>query len=688
MLKKRIAEAPSMIDVIKKNVNPDGKYIYFCPSNSIDGTNDIETIKKEAIGWFKQYIPEENIMFYTSLSSMTDHGKSNREAFYNDLDLEGNDCSNKLRIMFTINQYNEGIHAPNVDGVIMGRSTCSDIIWGEQIGRALSVRGDTKQKFDYYMNYSVDELIKLCKERNIDVSYDTSKVEIIEKLIAPTIIDLVDNYEFIYELENNLRDRIKERQENGFGFNGVLSISDASFDIDVVNHDLFEMLFQVKERLLNSWDVMYEYAKEYYEEYGNLEVPIHYVNEYGIKLGQWISIQRSRTDSNSERGQKLLEIGMIFENLDEYKWNKMFMLAKVFYEKYGNLEVPARYVTEDGLKLGNWINSQRYMLDPQSEKGQMLLEIGMRFERKNVFKTWDEMYEYAKAYFKEHDNLLVPKDYINSDGARLGAWISKQRILYKIGELDFVKQTKLEKIGMQFSSLRLSWDEWYAKATLYVKEHGDLLVPLRYRTVDGYKLGSWVQRQRVAYKNMGLPMEKWEQNIQPLTNEHFIMLKDIGMVWDVYDLNYENVYKDAVAFFEKYGHLKVTANDNSKLHSWLLNRRRDYRKGLLSEKRISNLDAIGMIWDIKKNIEDVNSLCKEYDIDINKNKSVIKSISYKELKAKLLFLNDSGIPIVNEKGILHEIFSMSSMNMKLKYDVSLEDLINKYIVSFGKGSNS
>ena len=42
------------------------------------------------------------------------------------------------------------------------------------------------------------------------------------------------------------------------------------------------------------------------------------------------------------------------------------------------------------------------------------------------------------------------------------------------------------------------------------------------------------------------------------------------------------------------------------------------------------------------------------------------------------FLEENGYSIVDDKGILHEIFSMSSMNMKLKYGVSLEDLINMY----------
>mgnify|MGYP003346408665 CR=1 FL=1 len=72
---------------------------------------------------------------------MGELSKLNREAFYNDTDLKHNSTKGKLRIMFAINQYNEGVHAPGVNGVIMGRGTHSDIVFYEQLGRAMNVAG-------------------------------------------------------------------------------------------------------------------------------------------------------------------------------------------------------------------------------------------------------------------------------------------------------------------------------------------------------------------------------------------------------------------------------------------------------------------------------------------------------------------------------------------------------------------
>ena len=114
----------------------------FCPPITEEDTNDIDTIMNEVKQWFDGY----DVVFYKTTSKDKTSGKLNREAFYNDRDLEGNSVKKKLRIMFAINQYNEGVHAPDVDGVILGRGTTSDIVYFEQIGRALAVKRKDKGK--------------------------------------------------------------------------------------------------------------------------------------------------------------------------------------------------------------------------------------------------------------------------------------------------------------------------------------------------------------------------------------------------------------------------------------------------------------------------------------------------------------------------------------------------------------
>ena len=293
--KRRIEKALSLPDMIEKFVGKEDKLIYFCPVGS-----DIEKIEEEAKKWFLRYIPESDIVFYKTTSAMGELGRKNRDAFYHDKTLEGHDASHKLRVMFCINQYNEGVHAPNVNGVIMGRETKSDIVFFEQLGRALSARGDTKAKFLEYQKYSREELIELCQSKNITVYEEMTNERMIEKLIAPYVIDLTNNIGFIKELENNLQNKVKERQEKGDGKRRILNIQDVSFDIEIVNEEIFEILRYVSDRLTMTWEDWYELAKVYFDYHGNLNVPFNFktINGYeydenGLNLGKkWFKFRK------------------------------------------------------------------------------------------------------------------------------------------------------------------------------------------------------------------------------------------------------------------------------------------------------------------------------------------------------------------------------------------------------------
>ena len=619
-VKRRIHEAPSISNILRKNIKPNGKYIYFCPPCSEEGTNDIETIKHQAIEWFKQFVPEEDIIIYTSTSDMGEDGKLNRDAFYDDVTLEGEKADNKLRVMFAINQYNEGIHAPNIDGVIMGRGTTSDIVYFEQLGRALSVRGNTKEMFDELEKYSIEELLEMCKSRDIPVKENTAKEELIEKLIAPVVIDLTNNYEFIKELENNLRDRIKDIQTNGLGSHRDVKIRDASFDIEIENQDLFEMLRYVSDRLTMTWEDYYELAKAYYEHHGDSLIvgTFKTINGYeydenGANLGNWISAQRGKYNSLSDdRKEKLARINFVVQ-VNDYLWNNYYELAKKYYEHYGNLLIPSIFKTVNGyeidstgIDLGNWLSQQKSRYNRLTDdRKQKLQQIGFVL---NVFNArWETMYKLAKTYYQHYGNSEIGYRFktINGydediNGVSLGQWLGVQR--RNFDTLDDEKKQKLSNIEIRLENKKsfISWEEMFELAKKYYFEHNDLRVPQKYVTEEGIRLGSWIANQR----NLTSP--------------------------------------------------------NSEKGQLLL--------------------SIGMIWKTKKNKEEIDNACIQHNIDKNKNKTILSHISIQELQSKIEFLKAHNIPIVDENGLLIDIFSMSSLDMKEKYGISLEEIISEYYI--------
>ena len=621
-VKKQIHTAPGIKDILAKNIKPNGKYIYFCPPVTKENQANIEDIKKQAVEWFKEITDEENIVFYTTTSEMAEVGKANRDAFYNDTDLDGKDVKNKLRVMFAINQYNEGVHAPNVDGVIMGRSTSSDIVFFEQLGRALCVRGDTKEEIERYSKLSLRELREECKKRDLTYTdFDTEEI-LINKLTAPVIIDLVNNYDYIKELENNLRNKIEE--STGMHYTRTKkTLKDYKIDVEQVNQNIHETLDYVNQRLNLTWEDYYEYAKAYYEHYGDLEIPSSFRTSDGytnrsdgfIGLGSWLISQRlQRRDKilTNDRIEQLDNIGMRWDNIRSTKsWKEMYHYAELYYENHNHLEVPKPFKTNDGynydkngtIKLGMWIAHQRdeYNHDRLSqERIDLLNKIGMRFNKLRERPTYEQMLELAKVYKEHHGDLEVPYAFVTDDGYtlkedgkyNLGTWISHRKSEYKDGSLSEEKIKELEEIGLNLDSKhkKTPWDKMYEYAVAYYNEHGNIDVPKTYVTEDGIRLGTWIANQRKAII---------DGKIEPY-KKHNLELLNIRT--EKVQLTFEEGFEIAKAYYDEHHTIDIPYESqvgDFNLGRWVARQRSQFNNGELSQERIDKLKEIGFRFKTK-----------------------------------------------------------------------------------------
>ena len=664
-LKKRAHEAPGLSDIFKTNIKPDDKYIYFCPLNPENGVNDMDSIMSEARNWIHEMgLTEDDYEFYMTTSDMGNDGKRNREAFYNDKDLKQNDTSNKLRIMFAINQYNEGVHVPGLDGVIMGRSTQSDIIFFEQLGRALSAGKDNTKEYEELMKKDKEELIEECNKRELSYNDSMTKEELVEILLAPVIIDLSNNIGFIKELETNLKDRIKEYMSSGNNEKRNVHLKNASFNIDMINEDLFRILEYVQDRLTMTWMDKYELAKAYYDHYGDLEISANFktkngyeYDENGVALGKWINTQRQAFKGNrgykisKEQIELLKEIGMRFEtNYKEEEWNKKYELARAYYKYHKDLDVPIRFKTkngyeydEDGVALGKWINTQRQAFKGNrgykisKEQIELLKEIGMRFETNYKEEEWNKKYELARAYYKYHKDLDVPIRFktkngyeYDEDGVALGNWIDTQRQAFKGNSGYKISKEQIEllkEIGMRFETnyKEEEWNKKYELAKAYFEHYGNLEIPANFKTKHGYEydengvaLGNWINNQRQAFKgNSGYKISK----------EQIELLKEIGMRFETNykEEEWNKKYELAKAYYEHYGNLEIPQSFKTKngyeydengvaLGKWI-NTQRDAFKGngryKISKEQIKLLKEIGMRFETKNYGEEWN---KKYEL--------------------------------------------------------------------------
>lgn len=347
-------------------------------------------------------------------------------------------------------------------------------------------------------------------------------------------------------------------------------------------------------------------ATNYYNEYGNLDVPLEYIAQDGTKLGLWISNMRGavRGGDNKHRltAEQIAElnaIGMIWQTKKDRAWELGYVHAQQYLNEHGNLSVPTTFISPDGYKLGAWICDQREnALCLKEERKSRLNELGMIWAKE---KSWDKGYALACDFYTEHGHLNVPHDYV-VDGVWLNKWINEQKQI-RAGNRGEKKLTDekvrlLENIDISWElgkerMIKSAWNEQYSEAAKFFKENGHLNVSGNYRTASGKKLQVWIVRQRRAYKGGGL------------SQEQIAKLESIGMVWELAD-TWEVGFVHAKEYAANNGDLFVpigyVCTDGYKLGNWVANQRRVYgsisKQKQLTSNQIERLESIGMVWNV------------------------------------------------------------------------------------------
>ena len=145
------------------------------------------------------------------------------------------------------------------------------------------------------------------------------------------------------------------------------------------------------------------------------------------------------------------------------------------------------------------------------------------------------------------------------------------------------------------NSLSSTWDHYFVAASTYYAEHGNLKVPLRYKTPGGLSLGDWVQTQR--------QIRKGKRTFGTLTQQQIERLDSIGMVWETRsETAWAKGLEAAKRYRQQYGDLQVPSqykdDTGFALGNWIRNTRARYRNGGLTQDQIEKLEALDIVWNM------------------------------------------------------------------------------------------
>ena len=405
-------------------------------------------------------------------------------------------------------------------------------------------------------DFALGEWIVYNRQRYLGGNLTQNRIERLEAIgmVWSTSNDLWEqNYAAAtqYYLEHgDLEVPIKYETPSGFGLGVWLGAQRAAHKAGELPQEQVERLDALGMDWTNrndrKWMSLYDVAAAYYHEHGSLNVPSEYVTPDGVLLGKWVARQRyaylnpdrSSARVTPERKALLDKLGMVWEKYDP--WQERYDLALAYKTEHGDLEIPSVYKTADGVWLGSWVSRQRQALNSgssalSSERRKLLRTLFKGERRPSDPATdhgtvreanWERNFRSAARYARKYKHLLVPASYVDSDGVRLGVWISNLRAARK-NRPDSYQVTpahikKLNSIGMVWDARDAKWGTAYQQAKAYYKAHGNLHAAANYKSDEtGFCLGDWLRRMR-----------EWDTTHDPkLTPERRAMLDKIGMEW-------------------------------------------------------------------------------------------------------------------------------------------------------------
>lgn len=466
--KQQLEKANGVSEIIKKHItNYNGKYIVFCKDKK-----HLYAMKDTVIQWFRDAGYNGNVHDYP-FYSMSKDVKMNLKQF------EENK-GDGLKLLFVIDKMNEGLHLDDIQGCILLRTTTSNIVYYQQIGRAIDAGSDQKR----------------------------------------VILDLVSNFNSLksFNLKEELKEMINRRR------NGCFLECNSDFDIEhfFVNDYVqacIDVFNKIDSQLKNNFDLYLDKYKKYIDENGHSYVPTYYED---TELTSFLSKQRKYKTSKELSKEKI----SILNTLGfEWNWCKNDFLYCV--------EMVKKYITEGktinsisnteeycGFKIGSFINKQislyKKSLSDESYiyplyKSKILTDIGVELERVKRKMSKEDTLNLLIRYKETLPRgfmYTIDNPYFEGINMTNKITIIRQRIKNKEYSDDYIMQ--LNKIGIGIINNRK--EVIFNQKILLLSEYIDNGNKINYAsTYKNVKLGSWLSSLRFQRIHNNLPDEYYKK---------------------------------------------------------------------------------------------------------------------------------------------------------------------------------
>ena len=351
---------------------------------------------------------------------------------------------------------------------------------------------------------------------------------------------------------------------------------------------------------------------------------------------------------------------------------------KLYIEKYNQICLK-KYITDDGLQLGNWVARQRRIYSKKIiSKERILLLERLPLWTWNVKELlWKQGYNYLKVYLDKHHSICK-RDYITNNGFHLGNWVGVQRKNFNINKLSKDRISQLELLSTwEWDIIEARWQNCYDNIKKYIIEN-NTICSTHYITDDGLHLGSWLSVQRINFRKAKLSNEKIDL-LELLPNWE----------WNILQAPWHEGYDHLKSYIEENDQICVKSyiTDNGfALGSWVKNQIKNYNRNGLTKENINLLEKLpNWSWDrnsskwqegynfLKSFMKKNNSVCTEGYITENGFKLGNWLSTQRAMQNKNKLSNERKILL---ERLPYIIFDRKDLLWQERYN-DLKDYINK-----------
>ena len=221
-------------------------------------------------------------------------------------------------------------------------------------------------------------------------------------------------------------------------------------------------------------------------------------------------------------------------------------------------------------------------------------------KKSNQNKKLNLLVKVLNDFHKEHGHLWVPVDMeVNGENILIsmqyfrGRYHNKNPRRKEIETLESIPGWTWET-PVTCNTQEEKWERKFQLLIKYAMINSHTFVPQLYK-MEGEKLGSWVERQRLLYK---------EKSILPHRKERLESLP----LWAWKKPSFDDYFLDGldclIEYYQKYGLAKplksIKTSYGAELNEWIITQRKQYRLGKMPLDRITRLESVkGWAWTSK-----------------------------------------------------------------------------------------